>query len=63
MEYVSGKATEGTEYVKQQVDDVRDAVTGAVARGKRAVRYQAENLSAAVDAGEKAYKQARETTP
>jgi len=68
--YLGRKADEGTDYVKQRVDDardavtgVRDAVTGAVANGKRAVRYQAENLRAAVDAGERAYKAAQEATP
>lgn len=63
MEYLSRRANEGTDYVKQRVDDVRDAVTGAAEHGKRAVRYQAENLGAAVDAGKQAYKKAQETTP
>ena len=56
VEYLSRKANEGTDYVKQRVDDVRDAVTGALSLGKREVRYQAENLRAAVDAGGEAYK-------
>ena len=63
VKYLSRKANEGTDYVKQRVDDVRDKVTDAAERGKRAVRYQAENLSAAVDAGKQAYTKARETTP
>jgi len=63
LEYLSRKANEGTDYVKQRVDDVRDAVTGAVEHGKRAVRYQAENLRAAADAGEQAYRKAQEATP
>ena len=63
VEYLNQKAHEGTDYVKQRADDVRDAVTGAVEHGKRAVRYQAENLQAAANAGEKAYKQAQEATP
>jgi len=63
VEYLSRKAHEGTDYVKQRADDLRDAVTGAVEHGKRAVRYQAENLQAAANAGEIAYKQAQEATP
>ena len=63
VEYLSRKADEGTDYAKQRVDDVRDAVIGAVTHAKRVVRYQAENLSAAVDAGEQAYRTAQETTP
>ena len=63
VEYLSGKANEGTDYVKQRLDDARDAVTGAFEHGKRAVRYQAENLGAAVDAGEEAYRNAQKTTP
>ena len=61
--YLSRKANEGTDFVKQRVDDVRDAVTDAVEHGKRAVRYQAENLRTAGDAGEQAYKKAQEATP
>ena len=63
MEYLRRKADEGTDYVKQRVDDVRDAVTDAAERGKKAVRYQTENLGAAVEAGKQAYRTAQETTP
>ncbi|MGD1098056.1 MAG: YtxH domain-containing protein [Bryobacteraceae bacterium] len=62
-EYLSQKTNEGTDYVKRRVDDVRDAVTGAIERGERAVRSEAENLRAAVDAGKQAYKNAQETNP
>jgi gas vesicle protein len=63
MEYLSRKADSGTDYVKQRVDDARDAVNDAAERGKRAVRYQMENLAAAAEAGKQAYKTAQETTP
>lgn len=63
VEYLSRKANEGTDYVKQRAADARDVVTGAVEHGRRAVRYQTENLRAAVDAGEAAYKKAQEATP
>ena len=58
-----GKADEGTKYVKESVDNLSHAVTNAAERGKNAVRYQAENISAAVDAGKQAYRAAQETTP
>jgi gas vesicle protein len=61
IEYISGKAKEGSDYIKQRMGEASEAVTGAVEKGKRAVRYQAENLRAAVHAGEQAYKTARET--
>jgi gas vesicle protein len=63
VEYLSQKANEGTDYVKQRVADVRDAATAAVEQGTTAVRSQVENLRAAVDAGQEAYKRAQERTP
>ncbi len=61
--YLRTKADEGTKNVKESVDNLSHAVTNAAERGKKAVRYQAENISAAVDAGKQAYRAAQETTP
>ena len=63
VEYLRRKADDGTDYVKQRVGDASDAVTDVTERGKRAVRFQMENLAAAAEAGKQAYKTAQETTP
>jgi gas vesicle protein len=70
VEYLRSKAEEGTKTVKESMDKVREsvdnlseAVTGAAARGAKAVKYQAENVGAALDAGKKAFKNAQEMTP
>ena len=77
IKFLGKKAEAGSDYVKQRVDEAReavtevrdsvasvgDAVTGAISKGRRAVRYQAENISSAIDAGEQAYKAAQEATP
>jgi len=61
--YLRGKADEGTKNVKESVDNLSHAVTDAAERGKKAVRHQAENVAAAVDAWKQAYRAAQETTP
>jgi len=61
--FLRSKADEGTKAVKETVDHVSEAVTEAATRGIKAVKYQAENVEAALDAGKKAFKAAREMTP
>jgi len=63
VEYLRSKADEGTKTVKESVDNLSETVTNATNRGIKAVRHQAENLGAAVDAGKKAYQTAKEMTP
>jgi len=63
VEYLRSKADEGAKTVKESVDNLSDAVTGAATRGVKAVRFQAENVGAALDAGKKAFKNAQEMTP
>jgi gas vesicle protein len=63
VDYLSRKANDGVDYVRQRADDVQNAVTDAVAQGKRTARYQAENVRAAVDAGTKAFKEGKDSTP
>jgi|SRR5436305_8031127 len=68
--YLRTKADEGAKTVKESVGSLKDSVgnlsdtvTGAAARGIKAVKYQAENVEAALDAGKKAFKNAQEMTP
>jgi gas vesicle protein len=63
VEYLRSKAEEGTQTVKESVDNLSEAVTNAATRGVKAVKYQAENVGAALDAGKKAFKNAQEMTP
>jgi gas vesicle protein len=62
-EYLRSKAEDGTDYVRARASDVLDAASNVVERGKRAVRYQTENLTAAVDAGVETYREGVQTTP
>lgn len=63
VDYLRSKADGGAKAVKESVDNLSDAVTGAATRGIKAVKYQAENVGAALDAGKKAFKNAQEMTP
>jgi len=62
VDYLSRKANDGTDYLKQRADGARAAVGAAVEHGKKAVRYQVENLRTALDVGEQAYQKVQETT-
>jgi gas vesicle protein len=57
------KAEEGTDYLASRASEVRDTAAGAINRGKKAIKQNAENLSAAVDAGVQTYREAVQTTP
>jgi gas vesicle protein len=60
-EFLRGKAEEGTDYVKRRADDLRDSAADALDRSKDTIRRHKENLSAAVDAGRQAYREAVKT--
>ena len=60
---LSSKAEEGTDYLAARASDVRDTASEAINRGKKVVKQNAENLSAAVDAGVQTYREAVQTTP
>ena len=62
-EYLHSKAEDGTDYVRARASDVLDAASNVVERGKRAVRYRTENVTAAVDAGVETYRDGVRTTP
>ena len=62
-EYLRSKAEDGTDFVRARASDVRDAAAQVVERGKKAARYQTENVTAAVNAGVDAYREGVRTTP
>jgi gas vesicle protein len=57
------KAEESTDFLASRAADARDKAAEAINRGKKAVKQNAENLSAAVDAGLQTYREAVQTTP
>ncbi len=57
------KAEEGTDYLASRAADARDTASEAINRGKKVIKQNAENLSAAVDAGVQTYREAVQTTP
>ena len=60
-DYLRNKAEEGTDFVKRRAEDLRDSATDAIDRSKDSIRRHKENLSAAVDAGRQAYREAVKT--
>ena len=63
VDYLRAKADEGTRNLKETVDNLSDTVTKTATRGVKAVRFQTENVAAAVDAGKQAFRAAQEMTP
>jgi gas vesicle protein len=57
-EIIKTKTGEGADYVKRRSSELRDAATDALERGKDSLRKQRDNLTAAVDAGKQAYRDA-----
>ena len=57
------KADEGKEYLKRRSTELRDTATDAIEKGKTAVTRQRDHLSAAVEAGKQAYREAVSATP
>ena len=57
-EYIRAKADEGKDYLKRRTEEVRESATEAVDRGKTAIGRQREHLSAAIEAGRQAYREA-----
>jgi phage-related protein len=60
---VLGRANEGVNDVSESIHNLKDTVSGVANRGLKTVRHEAENVSAAVEAGKDAYREARKTTP
>jgi gas vesicle protein len=61
--FLRSKAEESADYVASRAADARDTASQAINRGKRAMKQNAENLTAAVDAGVQTYREAVQTTP
>ena len=57
------KADEGKEFLKRRTTELRDSAVDAVEKGKNAVSRQKDQLSAAVEAGKQAYREAVSTAP
>ena len=52
------KAEEGADYVRRRSTDLRDTATETLERGKQTLQRKKENLTAAVEAGRQAYRDA-----
>jgi len=52
------KADEGKEYLKRQSEQLRSSAGDAIERGRSALARQRDQLSAAVEAGRQAYREA-----
>jgi len=57
-ELLRSKADEGKDYLKRRSSELRDQVSEVIDRGRSAVNRQRDNLSAAVEAGKQAYREA-----
>ncbi len=57
-EFIRGKADEGKEYLRQRGGELREQAGEAIERGRTVVTRQRENLTAAVEAGKQAYRDA-----
>ena len=55
---IRSKADEGKEFLKRRSDEARESATEWVERGRTAVSRQKEQLSAAMEAGKQAYREA-----
>jgi gas vesicle protein len=57
-EIIRGKANEGRDYLKRRSTELRESASDLVERGKSAVQKQKDQVSAAVEAGKQAYREA-----
>jgi gas vesicle protein len=55
-DYIKNKASEGTDYLKQRTEDLRQNASQWVDRGREAVGRQREHLADAMEAGRQAYR-------
>lgn len=62
-EFIKNKAGEGTGYLKQRGDELRQSATEWVDKGKEALGRQKENLADAMEAGRQAYREAVNPNP
>ena len=57
-DFLRQKADEGTDFIKKRSDDLRESAADYVDKGRSALNKQRDNISAAVDAGKAAYREA-----
>ena len=57
-DYLKARAQEGTDYVRQRADDVKQSAGDLYERGRSTVAKHKDTLSAAVEAGKQAYRDA-----
>lgn len=57
-EMIRSKAGEGKDYLKRRSDEARESAAEWVERGRTAVHRQKDHLTAAVEAGKQAYRDA-----
>ena len=55
---IRSKADEGKEYLKRRSTELKESANDAIEKGRTAVSRQRDNLSAAVEAGKQAYRDA-----
>ena len=60
---IRSKADEGKEYLKQRTVEVKESANEALERGRSTVLRQRDNLTAAVEAGRQAYRDAVTGSP
>jgi gas vesicle protein len=57
-EYLRARADESKDYLRQRGDELRDQAGDVLERGKTALNKQRDHLTAAVEAGKQAYRDA-----
>ncbi len=57
-DYLKTRAQEGGEYVRQRTDDLKQSAAELYEKGRTTVAQQKDTLSAAVEAGKQAYRDA-----
>ena len=55
---IRSKANESADYARRRANELRDQASDAIERGKESILRHKDNLSAAVDAGRQAYRDA-----
>ena len=62
-ELIRAKADESKDYLRRRGPDLRETASEAIERGKTAVSRQRDHLTAAVEAGKQAYREAVSGVP
>ncbi len=57
-DFIRSKADESKDYIRRRSEELRTQANDAVERGRTVVNRQRDNLSAAVEAGKQAYRDA-----